>query len=565
MPAIGCEKTACGGSNPRETDYTCQMARLPHFLLTSALLIGPQIPLAMADDQQPEAAPIPEGARIGRISFDRQNVFDTSKPEESGAFYRFFNRFHIMTRESTIAKQLLFDEGDVFDQRRIEETERVLRGNKFFFDASVTPELNDDGEVDIRVHTRDVWTLMPEISVSRSGGENKTVFGVEESNLFGLGQRVLITRTDDVDRTTNVFEYTNRQVGNSWVFAQLRLADKSDGDTTLVNLFKPFHELDARTAGGVTFYEDERRDALYFLGDEAAEYRRLQDRYSVFGGISNGLQDGWVRRWTAGVVYDENVFTDAAEPVLPQAVPEDRKLVYPFVGIEILEDRFEKSANRDQMERSEDFYLGTRIAASLGWSDTSFDADRDALLYSVSADQSFGSLDKRALLLNAAASGRVEDGDFANAVVGIDARYYWTQSAKRLFFATLDVKVGDNLDLDNPIEVGGDTGLRGYPLRYESGESRLLLTVEQRYFTDWYPFRLFRVGGALFADVGRVWGDNPLGFENQGWLTNVGFGFRFAPTRIGTRKIVHLDVAFPLDGDPSIDSVQILLEAKRSF
>ena len=134
-----------------------------------------------------------------------------------------------------------------------------------------------------------------------------------------------------------------------------------------------------------------------------------------------------------------------------------------------------------------------------------------------------------------------------------------------MFFATLNATAGQNLDLDNPVEVGGDTGLRGYPLRYQSGDSRVLFTVEQRYFTDWYPFRLFRVGGAVFVDVGRTYGDDPLGGPNLGWLKDVGFGFRFAPTRLGTKKVIHLDVAFPLDGDPSIDSVQLLLEAKRSF
>jgi hypothetical protein len=29
--------------------------------------------------------------------------------------------------------------------------------------------------------------------------------------------------------------------------------------------------------------------------------------------------------------------------------------------------------------------------------------------------------------------------------------------------------------------------------------------------------------------------------------------------------MVHIDIAFPLDGDDSIDSVQFLLEAKRGF
>ena len=134
-----------------------------------------------------------------------------------------------------------------------------------------------------------------------------------------------------------------------------------------------------------------------------------------------------------------------------------------------------------------------------------------------------------------------------------------------MFFATVAWTAGNNLDLDNPVELGGDTGLRGYPLRYQSGDSKILVTLEQRFFWDWYPFRLFRVGGAVFADTGRTWGDNPLGGSSRGWLSDVGFGLRFAPTRTGSRKIVHLDIAFPLDGDQSIDSVQILLGSKKRF
>jgi len=514
-------------------------------------------------DDSPQ--PIPDGARIGDVTLARQNVFDTSDPETDGDFYRFFNRFHIVTREGTIAKQLLFAPGDVFDPRLLEESERVLRRNKYFFDATITPNLNASGDVDVTVETRDVWTLMPEVQVKRSGGENTTVLGVEESNLFGYGHRVLLTRGEDVDRTSTTFDYSNPQIGESWVRTRLRLSDNSDGESLLFNLFKPFHVLDARRAGGISTFADERREALYNLGEEAAEYRKKRRRYSAFAGLSKGLRNGWVRRWTAGLVYDDNVFTGVENPVLPQAIPEDRRLVYPYVGIEVLEDRFQKSSNRNQMERSEDFYLGTRFAATLGWSDTRFDADRDALVYSLSGNYSLGSLDSTALLLSAVGGGRLEDGGAANATIGLNARYYSTQSDKRLFFAVLNATAGYELDLDNPIEIGGDTGLRGYPLRYQSGDSRLLLTLEQRYFTDWYPFSLFRVGGAIFVDVGRVWGDEPLGGPKLGWLTDVGLGFRFAPTRLGTRKIVHLDIAFPLDGDPSIDSVQVLLEAKRSF
>jgi hemolysin activation/secretion protein len=272
-----------------------------------------------------------------------------------------------------------------------------------------------------------------------------------------------------------------------------------------------------------------------------------------------------VRRWSTGIVYDDHEFSAVPDGELPALIPEDRRLVYPFVGVELLEDRFQKASNRDQIDRTEDFYLGARLSANLGWADESFGADRDAALYWLTASKGFGSIERKALFLSTSASGRVEHGDAINSKIGATARYYNQISQKRLFFMTLDASWGNDLDLDNLEELGGDTGLRGYPLRYQTGDSRFLLTAEQRYFTDWYPFRLFRVGGAVFADIGRTWGDNPAGGPSLGWLKNVGLGLRLGATRSSGRDVIHINVAFPLDGDPSIDSVQFLIESKRSF
>jgi hemolysin activation/secretion protein len=205
------------------------------------------------------------------------------------------------------------------------------------------------------------------------------------------------------------------------------------------------------------------------------------------------------------------------------------------------------------------------VTAQLGWAGEDFGSDRDALLYSASASRGLGAIDRQALLLSARASGRIESGDTRNAVVALNARYFRQQSDKRVFFATLDAARGHALDPENTLELGGDTGLRGYPLRYQAGDARLLLTAEQRYYWDWYPWRLFRVGGAIFADIGRTWGPNPVGAPNLGWLRDAGVGLRFASTRSGGDKVIHLDVAFPFDGDASIDDVQIQIESKRGF
>jgi hemolysin activation/secretion protein len=124
---------------------------------------------------------------------------------------------------------------------------------------------------------------------------------------------------------------------------------------------------------------------------------------------------------------------------------------------------------------------------------------------------------------------------------------------------------GAALDADQQILLGGDNGLRGYPLRYQSGRGRWLFTAEQRLFSDWYPFQLFNVGGAVFYDMGSTWGRGPLGAPSQGLLRDVGFGLRLGNSRSARGNVVHLDVAWPLDGDRDARQVQYLIETRMSF
>lgn len=505
------------------------------------------------------------GALIGDIVYDRQNVFDLDNPKENNALYRLANRWHLVTRESVIRNQLLFGTGDPFSARLLEESERLLRQNVYFYDATIEPIRYEDDVVDIRVSTRDLWTLMPGLSVSRSGGKNRSRVSLSERNLLGRGVSLRFSYTDDVDRESASFQFFDRNFGNSWVSLFGEYSDNSDGDTVDVRLIRPFYALDAKWSAGSTLFDETRTETFYDAGNEAAEYSADLDLYTAFFGWSRGLRNDWVRRWSVGFVYDSSEFKGVPGGVLPSLLPVDRKLVYPFAGFELLEDRYEATTNRDQIGRTEDFYMGLRFFTSVGYAAKVFGADRDALIYRMELSRGFGSMERKSVLLSSTFSGRIDDGSSANQTLTLSARFYNQISDKRLFFVTLEGSAGNNLDLDNFVDLGGDTGLRGYPLRYQNGGSKFLATIEHRYFTDWYPFRLARVGGAIFADVGRVWGQGPTGAQPQGWLRDVGIGLRLGPTRASGRDVIHIDIAFPLDGDPTIDDVQFLIESKSSF
>jgi len=169
------------------------------------------------------------------------------------------------------------------------------------------------------------------------------------------------------------------------------------------------------------------------------------------------------------------------------------------------------------------------------------------------------------LLASAAFSGQYGDGRSERQFLGGKLRYYVPQGKSALFYAAVSADVVRNPELVDLLLLGGDSGLRGYPLRYQSGEKRALFTVEERVYTDWYPFRLFRVGGAVFYDVGRAWDGPFVNPVNSGWLSDVGFGLRLLSDRSSFGNVVHVDVAFPLDRDPDIESVQFLVKTYVNF
>jgi hypothetical protein len=505
------------------------------------------------------------GAVIRNVYVRNVNIFDLDDPEEDKAVFRLMNRLHVETRPRVIRQQLLFDPGDVFQRRLLDESERLLRETSYLYDAQIAVLACDGGGVDLLVRTQDVWTLKPGISISRSGGESRVGFDLQEDNFLGRGGSVRFYRRIDEERRTTEVGYRDRNLAGRWLSFDATVADYSDGHLVSVALERPFYALDTRTAVGGAVLNERLEDPVYSLGDEIGRFRRDTKHFDFYGGWSGGLARGWTQRLSAGMVFDDRSFAAVDELIPPALIPENRRMVYPFIGYEVIEDRFLRTENLDQIRRTEDVLLGARINMRLGFMSDVFGSDRNGAVFVATASRGYG--DPARMLWNFAtqAEGRIEGDGLRNALIGGTARWYYRQSGRRLLYASLHGDISESLDLDNPLEIGGDAGLRGYPLRYQRGDARAQFTIEQRYFTDYYLWRLFRVGGAVFFDAGRVWGDNPYGGENLGLLKDVGFGLRLASTRSSLGRMLHIDFAFPLDGDSSISSFQFLIEARRSF
>jgi len=505
------------------------------------------------------------GVRIGEIRIRAEDIFDTTDPRENNVFFRLANKLHIQTRPGVIERALLFKRGEPVSVRLIEETERLLRTNRYLYDVKFRPMEVHDGVVDIEVVTRDTWSLDVGGSASRSGGTNSSGLKIAEYNLFGTGTSVTLGRSKNVDRTSTSLGFSNSRAFGTWTNLSYTHAVNSDGKRDALAVVRPFYALDTRWATGLSASKDDRIDSVYQAGEIVSQYRHRQTMGEAFAGTSYGLIGGWVNRYSVGVSVQDDAYQPEPGLVAPPLLPPDRKLRAPFVRWERIEDRFDRELNRNLIGRPEFFSLGFNSTVQLGYASRSLGSTEDAVLYTAAVSRGFQPAEDHTLITSAKLSGQYFGGQARRQRLGFQAQYYLPQSPRWLFYAAGSMETLTRPDPADALVLGGEDGLRGYPLRYQSGTRRALFTVEERFYTGLYVWRLFRVGGAAFADVGRAWGGDMTNQMNPGWLANVGAGLRIVNARSAFSNVLHIDVAVPMNGAPDVKKIQFLVKTKASF
>jgi hypothetical protein len=514
------------------------------------------------------------GARIGEVLVRNVNVFDVDLPDEDRWPFRLANRLHRRTRIRVICRQLLFAPGEPFDPQTLAESERILRSNHYLHDAEVRPVAIRDSQgvpeqVDVGVTTRDDWTLALGLGIGRSGGANETHLTLRDANFLGTGRYLSLARDSSVDRDETAISFIDDNLLGRHGRLEVEWSDNSDGQERHLALGRPFYALASRWAAGLDLQQTTRVDRRYSLGHPFDAFGLDRAAIEAWGGWSRGLNAaGRTTRYTLGFTRTEDRFH--AVPGTSVDLPRDQAWSYLWAGVELAQDSFRKEQNLDQMGRTEDVFLGHRARLRLGLARSdlgkSSPSQQQAAGYLVSSAEGGSELSAATTLLySAAASGRLTSDGGENVMLSAGARLLHRDFGHHLLVASLSADAAHDLDAGAQLLLGGDSGLRGYPLRYQDGDARVLLTLEQRYFTKWYPFSLVHVGAAAFADVGRTFGDPAIPANRQGWLGDVGVGLRLSPSRSSLGAVIHLDLAMPVGGDPTIERVQWLVRTRSSF
>lgn len=513
-------------------------------------------------EQLPKKTP---GAEIGHITYNQLNVFNTDLEEENNAIFRFANRVHITTEPDVITNLLLFKPGDEYEPKKLSESERLLRRQNYLYDADINAKLNCDGNIDVQVSTRDLWTLLPEISFSRSGGENKSSIGFRESNLLGWGKRLSFSRTSDADREGYLFVYDDPNIFSTRYRGRIEYSDNSDGKRHLLELTYPFYSIDTPYSYGLTSYSDQRIESLYKRGEVYSEFEQKTHYNRFYFGHSKQLGDSWTQRLNAGYILEEHSFSNTSTTRPPLAV--GRNLSYPYVSGHWFEDHYIKVRNFDSIYRTEDLNLGWNIKALVGYSSEELSDDDSRAVYSFNAKKAHFSGDNTLWRFYANLEGNWNEqhSKLENLFATSQIQYYLNTSVKQSWYTKIRLDYAKNLTPDKQLNLGGENGLRGYPLNYQQGDRSFLINFEKRYYWEYDLLQLFKVGGAAFFDMGRAWFNDKHNGANGQVLKNIGVGLRLAPSRANAGTVIHIDIAAPLDKSDDVDSVQWLVTVKNAF
>lgn len=513
---------------------------------------------------------------IRSIQIDNGNIFDMQDDRENAIFYRAVNALHFKTRRNTIVEQLLFKVGDPYVPRLIVESERLLRANRYIGEVIISPKI-EGSFVDVAIFTKDTWSTKPKINFSQSGGESKSEFGIKEENLLGLGISADLSYKADADRKSYVTEISDSHLWGTWYSLDMGYTSSSDGFEKKVALQKPFYSMDALSSYGLIYDSHKFSDAYYLLGNKYYQYGALHNLYEIFGGWSAGLEGGSVTRHKIGLRLEEEQYSELEHPrriyspvmdpylLSHDLLPADRKDIYPFYGVEYLQDRYMEVRNFEHIGKVEDRYMGLGGRFEVGYASEGFGSYEDRVLFKAAIGKTIELDAVSSISSEADLNLRLGNSSAENVLGSVQLKYYREQGSHFKFYSDLAVVAGHDLDIQNQIFLGNETGLRGFPMHYLSGDNMEKITLEERYYSDAKPFRIFGFGAALFLDVGRIAGGNDIEREHSGVYSSAGLGLRIANNRSARGDILHIDFAFPIGGDAPDTGFQINLQLKPTF
>lgn len=515
-----------------------------------------------------EQQPLPEttaAPSIGKINFIRHDIFDLSHPNTVW-FHHIANEYHVITTEATIRDDVLFAEGQPLDKAVLAETERLLRSRRYLRQAEVqvTEFCESNQSVVVTVNTWDNWSLLPKISLGHEGGETKSNLGFAEDNLLGTGNQLQAEYFSDSERDGYQLRFVSPNIwGSHWQTA-VQYADNSDGESYLFRLNKPFYRISSEWAFNFEVSKDIKDVSEYELGDEYNEFRSNRDYAEISGGWKISQQGQQVQHLNVGVTLDDHQFGTNESSTRP--APDDRDLSQIWLGWDWFESDYQKMYNFFQFKKVEDINFGWQASARLGRLNKGLGADSTGWNFQATLAKNWP-LTEVSWLTYRSEYQQLEGKNFqSQQLFSHQLRHIYHLSDHEVWISQFQWNIGKNLFRDQRIAIGGDDGMRAFPLYYQSGNKSAIASTEYRYITSWHLYQLLDVALAAFVDAGRAW-DNPdrITTLDTDTLYGYGVGIRLLPSHASRGSIISIDLSKPVTNNPDLSGWRWRLIAKREF
>ncbi len=504
---------------------------------------------------------------IDSVEIITENVFDFSDPRYDNFIFRLANKMHIVTRASIVRRELLLGPGDIYDTALINESIRNLRGLPYLFKADILLKKDESRKNIMVVNTSDRWSTITGVSFHRGGRRDDLQIGIEENNLLGCG----IFMSHDYfiledDRNYYQMEIRDNRFAGQKMSLGLVYSDNPRVGRLALSAGKPYYSLSQKWAGNVCYSRVNKRVDYYINEILAARdrlnnkglqltnnYRIGPDHIKYYFIALYGYNDiNWRGRSFSNT---EMYGLETTRSILPEE-GRDSTIHYVQAGFRLQQIRFAEYTRLNRFCKPEDVNHGLDVTVSAG---AGFPRRQERYQYYALAPQLTTSY-KSSLLIFGVFGQQWQAGD---RVLRRKINYYFKgygQCHRNHTFVMGISYLSDRLQESGlTLYLDEDNGLRGYPAYYSSGENRLIINLEHRYFSNVEVLSV-GLGGVAFVDIGNVWTREGC-FSIRDTRTSFGFGLRFGITRSTQAEIIRIDFAYA----PKLENWQISVGTGQFF
>jgi hypothetical protein len=508
----------------------------------------------------------PDGQRVRRIEVVRAEVFQPGDPVPL-----WLNRLHRLTRERVVRQAITLQEGDVFDELAWRDAERQLRVANTFSVALVLPvETGEPGWIDVVVVTRDVWSLLPTWFIAGAGVVTSATVGVVETNFLGRNELLAGVLVWTPTWWSVGPRWSTPRVGSSrwslstqadWI--QDRETGRAEGWSGGVQAARPVYDSRVRWAWSAGLQGSDRLqrrllgatvrtwDDPSTVEVEAVEERWREQRVGVQAEATRSL--GLVRKTLVGMGW--SVQGLGVEPV-PRAevdpgvlaafraarLPREEWAVGPTWSVLHYANRWMTVTDLQSYGFSEEVRLQGSAGLSLRWSEPAMGAtarfvrpDGRVLWRGRSGADGWWSAEvQQGARLEERPGTGWSDVTTSGEVRWVSPRTGWGRAVLR----ARSLRVARNV-ANAQVQLGGDTGLRGYVAGALQGTHSAIGNMEWR-SRAWNVWST-RLGLVFFADAGSTWDM----LDDARIRVGTGMGLRWVIPQLGT-EVRAIDLGIPL-------------------